>query len=340
MNTKITICILLIAMVIQSQAEVPEDTITVTASRLELPITATLNDLIVIDTQEIETSSALSLFELLQSKSGIDWVRKGGPGQEISMFVRGSGTNQLLVLMDGIEIGSATLGYKALSDINLSQVERIEIVKGPRAAIWGSKAIGGVMQIFSREERAVRLAVGLGSFNERRVNVATGFELKALSGSISVDSFSSDGIDARLDGDADKDGIERDNLNLMTKYRPSSEQEIILRYTASEGVTEYDSAFGDDELLVDNNVLSVNYLVNQANNTYQIQFGRQSDSSITRDDGLALFKFETISESIKYLFDTKQSESWKIGTSLEYLNEDVGNSSTTYNDDQRTTVSG
>lgn len=340
MQSKLISGLLIAGLITPIQAQEANETITVTASRLELPITATLNDVIVIDAEEIVAASATTLFDLLQSKSGIDWVRKGGPGQEISMYVRGSGTNQLLVLLDGVEIGSATLGYKALADINLAQVERIEIVKGPRAAIWGSKAIGGVLQIFSRDEQAVRLSMGLGSFNERTINVATGLQQDDLSISISADSLRSDGIDARFDGDPDEDGIERDNLNLTAKYKTSDNAELSLRYVTTEGLTQYDSFFGDDTLIVDNDMLALNYDFKGANNNHLIQLARQSDSSVTQDDGSTLFVFETISESLKYLFNTKQSDNWTIGTSLEYLNEDVSNSSTTYNSSDRTTTSG
>ena len=317
-----------------------DELITVTASRLALPITATLNDVIVIDAQEIAATSSVTLFELLQAKSGLDWVRKGGPGQEISMYVRGSNVNQLLVLLDGIEIGSATLGYKALADINLAQVERIEIVKGPRAAIWGSKAIGGVLQIFSKDSQSTQLSLGAGSFNERNISLASGVNNDAFSASFSFDSLRSDGIDARFDGDPDKDGIERDNLKLMARYQASNQQALTFRYMGTEGETQYDSFFGDDTLVVDNDLLSINYRLEQSNHSHQFQAGRQTDSSSTLDDGATLFVFETVSDSLKYLFDVKQTEQWTIGASVEYLNEDVSNSSTEYNNDERKTQSG
>ena len=142
---------ILAGTILFSTPSIADERIQVTASRISLPITASLNDVIIIDRDAIEASAATSLFEVLRGQAGLDLVRRGGLGQQFSLFVRGANSNQLLVLIDGVEVGSATLGSKALSDLSLTQVERIELIKGPRAALWGSKAMGGVLQIFTRE---------------------------------------------------------------------------------------------------------------------------------------------------------------------------------------------
>ena len=138
---------LIAGVILSTSANIADERIQVSASRISLPITASLNDVIIIDRDAIQASAATSLFEVLRGQAGLDLVRRGGLGQQVSLFVRGANSNQLLVLIDGVEVGSATLGSKALADLSLSQVERIELIKGPRAALWGSKAMGGVLQI-------------------------------------------------------------------------------------------------------------------------------------------------------------------------------------------------
>src|SRR5213078_3396062 len=87
----------------------------------------------------------LSLGELLERRAGIELRATGGPGQPQGLFIRGAGTAQSLVLVDGMRVGTASI-----ENIPLELIERIEVVKGPLSSVWGSDAIGGVVQIFTR----------------------------------------------------------------------------------------------------------------------------------------------------------------------------------------------
>ncbi|MDR1076719.1 MAG: TonB-dependent vitamin B12 receptor [Xanthomonadaceae bacterium] len=125
------------------------DGVLVTATRTPIAIEDSLLPAQVIDRTEIDRSQATSLPDLLRGRAGIDLASTGGMGQQTSLFMRGTNSGHVLVLIDGIRVGSATTGAAALNDLPIGQVERIEIVRGSRSSLYGSEAIGGVIQIFT-----------------------------------------------------------------------------------------------------------------------------------------------------------------------------------------------
>jgi vitamin B12 transporter len=126
-----------------------EETI-VTATRTPVPVDAVGSPVIVITRNEIERSLASDVSELLQQYAGLEVARTGGPGQQTSLFTRGTDSNHTVVLLDGVRINPGTIGGAALQNIAPESLERIEVVKGPRSALYGTDAIGGVVQLFTR----------------------------------------------------------------------------------------------------------------------------------------------------------------------------------------------
>jgi vitamin B12 transporter len=126
-----------------------EETI-VTATRTPVPVDTVGSPVIVITRNDIERSLASDVSELLQQQAGIEIARTGGPGQQTSLFTRGTESNHTVVLLDGVRINPGTIGGAALQNVSPESLERIEIVKGPRSALYGTDAIGGVVQLFTR----------------------------------------------------------------------------------------------------------------------------------------------------------------------------------------------
>ena len=126
-----------------------EETI-VTATRTPVPLDAVGAPVIVITRNDIERSLATDVSELLQMHAGLEIARNGGPGQTTSLFTRGTESNHTVVLIDGVRINPGTIGGAALQNIAPESLERIEIVKGPRSTLYGTDAIGGVVQLFTR----------------------------------------------------------------------------------------------------------------------------------------------------------------------------------------------
>src|SRR5689334_20055131 len=146
----------------EDAAHQPE--IIVTATRVAQTVDATLAGVSIIEREQIDASGAPDLLELLRLQPGVELARTGGSGQQTSVFLRGSNPNHVLVLVDGVRVASANTGAFAWEQLPLDAVERVEIVRGPRASYWGSDAIGGVIQIFTRKLTGPRLSARYGSY--------------------------------------------------------------------------------------------------------------------------------------------------------------------------------
>ncbi|MEO8159889.1 MAG: TonB-dependent receptor [Arenimonas sp.] len=149
--------------------------VVVTANRAPLPLDRTLAAVTVLDREDIERSQAPDLLSLLARQPGIDVARTGGPGQASTVFVRGANSGHALVLVDGVRINPATQGAPDFAHLPLGQIERIEIVRGPRAALWGSDAIGGVIQVFTRDPSKAFFEIHAGSYGRAGASAGAGF---------------------------------------------------------------------------------------------------------------------------------------------------------------------
>lgn len=150
------------------------DTVIVTATRTAQTADQSLAAVTVITREQIERTQPATLVDLLRTQSGIHISRNGGPGMSTSVFMRGTNNKHTLVLIDGVRAASATLGQFAWHTLSPQQIERIEIVRGPRASLYGSDTIGGVIQIFTRSHSQPSVLVGAGSDQSYRIEAGTG----------------------------------------------------------------------------------------------------------------------------------------------------------------------
>src|SRR5262245_56161192 len=150
------------------------DTLIITATRTRVAADEVLVPVIVIDRATIERSGALDLADLLRFQACIEISRNGGPGSTTSVFTRGTDSNHTLVLMDGVPINPGTIGGAGIQDIAPDLIERVEIVKGPRSSLYGSEAVGGVINIITRTPGTVSAEVGAGRYDQREMHVAGG----------------------------------------------------------------------------------------------------------------------------------------------------------------------
>ena len=126
----------------------------VTATRTAITVDDALSSVTVITRADIERLQPASVLDLLTGLPGVTFASSGGLGQQSSLFLRGTNSTHTLVLIDGMRIGSVTAGLASLEQIPVEQIERIEIVRGPRSSLYGADAIGGVIQIFTRHGHA------------------------------------------------------------------------------------------------------------------------------------------------------------------------------------------
>jgi vitamin B12 transporter len=231
--------------------------VVVTATRTATTSDASLAAVEVIDRDEIERSQARSLQDLLRGRAGIDLSNQGGLGKVSTLFLRGTESDHTLFLVDGVRVGSATSGLTALQDLPLELVERIEIVRGPRSSLYGSEAIGGVIQVFTRGARkGVRTRFHAGAGSHRLREIGAGVDIGGARAWFGVDAShqSSDGIDAcrgigaplfagcGMDApDPDRDGYENHALSLRAGFDAGNGWRGDARVLRSEGLNEYDA---------------------------------------------------------------------------------------------------
>src|SRR4051812_39559286 len=150
----------------------PFEPVVVTAARTVTEPPPTLREAVVVTRDELDAAGPITFAEALQRYAGVEIRSTGGPGQPTGIFLRGAGSAQTLVLIDGLRVGSASSGTTAIEAIPLEMIERIEVVKGPMSSVYGSDAIGGVVQGFTRGGSVPHLyrAMGYGSDNDRRLS--------------------------------------------------------------------------------------------------------------------------------------------------------------------------
>lgn len=203
-----------------SVAVAADEKIVITANPYSQSTDEIMSTVSIITRTDIERIQPKSIAQLLQTTAGVDIASNGGPGQNTSVFVRGTNSTHTLFLVDGVRIDTVTgSGGAVVSDIPTYQIERIEIVKGPRAAMYGSDAVGAVIQIFTRdlEGGEFQAALEYGSNNYIFAGLTAGISHGNGATTISVSKESTDGYDVTKNDftvDDDKDAYERLNLSL------------------------------------------------------------------------------------------------------------------------------
>jgi vitamin B12 transporter len=257
MNRQLPLAGLLGLAALGAQAQAPAafpptrfDPVLVTATR-SLAAIPTLRDAVVITREELEAAGALTLGEVLQRRAGVELRATGGAGQPQGIFIRGAGTGQTLVLIDGMRAGSATVGTTAIEHLPIEMIERIEVVKGPLSSLYGSEAMGGVVQVFTRGKAVPHLfgSAAYGTDNDGRL--AAGFT--TIEGQSAM-SFSAGGrkVDApsattsrAFCHDPDRDPYENAFLTMRASTRLWQGETVAIEAFGSRGRTDFDACRPD-----------------------------------------------------------------------------------------------
>ena len=151
------------AVAAQADASANAETqeVIITANRLNQPLGEAMAAATVFTLDDIEASQAESLFELLAGAPGIQMARTGGQGTQTSLFMRGTNSDHTLILIDGVKANTASEGFARLENIPVTQIQRIEVVRGPQSSLYGADAIGGVIQIFTKQAELGNADTGL-----------------------------------------------------------------------------------------------------------------------------------------------------------------------------------
>jgi len=209
------------------------DTVVVSATRSEQPITDVVADVTVVDRSQIERAGASSVADVLARVPGVMVTRNGGSASTTSVYLRGAEGRFTAVFIDGVRIDSQSTGGATWNAIPLAQVDRIEVLRGPAAAIYGSDALAGVVQIFTRQGEEgffPSLRVGVATHNTRELGVALRGGAGSVDYALGLSGERSDGFNARPAGNPDRDGYRTESFSgrLGWKVAPGHRLEATL----------------------------------------------------------------------------------------------------------------
>ncbi len=242
---------LCLSLSLLSAAWAQSDAVVITGSREPLAPDRLVADVVVVDAATIATTTADSLAELLRREAGVEVSRTGGPGQSTGIFIRGATSQQTVVLIDGVRVGSATLGSTALESVGLGDIDHIEILRGPGSSIYGADAVGGVVQIFTRRGAPglrVDGHVGVGGYgsSDDALGVSGGHGLFDFGASLAHESSRS--VSALRPGDPygnynpDGDGYALDTSQAHLGLTPVPGQHLGLSLIGTRLDAQYDSS--------------------------------------------------------------------------------------------------
>ena len=244
-----------------------------------------------------------SLAELLQRQPGVEITSNGGPGSTSGAFLRGANRGQTLVLIDGLRVGSSSVGATSLEAIPLEQIERIEILRGPASSLYGADAIGGVIQVFTRQAQGstFRPSASSGYGTHTTSNVAAGLQgaLGPLRFSVHAAGTRSDGFNAIANPrnfaySEDRDGYTSENMGLNATLPWMQHQEIAVYYLRNRLNNQFDGGSAFDDRTVTTletwSVVSRNKLAQPW--TSIVTIGESSDDSVSQSE-FADFPYKT-----------------------------------------------
>lgn len=272
--------------------ETVEPEVVVTATRQPQRANALLADVTVLERRDIELAGQTTLPELLAQQRGVQLSSNGGAGASSSIFIRGANSDHTLVLIDGMRVNSATTGTTTLENIPLAEIDHIEILRGPASALYGSEAIGGVIQIFTRKGEGkphFDAFAGYGTYNAREIDAGYGGSNEGLSYSLRAGVFSTDGFSATNSPVAfgynpDKDGFLQRHANASLSYKLGALDEVGAQFLYSGGYNQYDNGAGTfDDLINKRLTTSQVYLKHGFTEIWSSTFklGKSVDDSVT-----------------------------------------------------------
>lgn len=293
------------AFSVHASEEADLGAVVVTATRQPTRINEQLTDVTVIEREAIEQAGATTLPELLSRQAGMQVVSNGGLGKASSIFMRGTNAGHTLLLVDGIPLGSVTQGSPSFTNLPLSQIERIEILRGPASSLYGSDAIGGVIQIFTKQGAGPlrpEAFAGAGSYGTWETQAGLSGGTDSWSYSLRASHLKTDGINVASDPvrfgsnyNADNDPYRNTSWSGRVAFRPTTGHEIGATLLTADSTNHYDGAKAPiDSYSNDTSRAWTAYSRNQLAQvwTSTLRYGESKDDSENFAPGRSLFATE------------------------------------------------
>ena len=329
-----------IAIPASAATEESLEPVIVTATRTARTADETLASVSVITRKDIERLQAQSLQDLLRNEAGFSVTNNGGAGKNSSVFIRGTESDHVLVLIDGIKVGSASTGSTAFQNLNIDQIERIEIVRGPRSSLYGSEAIGGVIQIFTRKgskKTTPDFSISAGKYNTKKVSVGVSGGGNRSWYNIGFSGFNTTGFNSCTGKpfpvgagcftiEPDKDSYRSQSGSLRTGYRFDNNLVADFTFTRTQGSVEFDGDFQNEGDIVQQ-VAGGSLKYSPTDNWHTtLAVGRSNDESDNFKDGLYSSTFDTERDSVSFQNDISLSQEQLLTLGLDYIKDKISSS--------------
>lgn len=311
--------------------------VVVTATRTAQPLTDVLADVSLVDRETIERSGASSVADVLAQLPGVEFTRTGGPATPTSLYLRGGETRHTLLMIDGVRVDRQSTDGAAWQALPLAQIERIEVLRGPAAAIYGADAIGGVVQIITRKGEGAyspTLSMGVGSHGTRNLNAGISGAQGMWDYALGLGRETSTGFNSQPTANPDKDGYRRTAGSARLGLQINGDHRLEATWLGSDSNSGYDGFTPalDDRAMQKLGTLGM---------SWQARWSDAWRTRVAATQGTDRYE----STPLAYLSETKVStwlwhNEWKLGihqltAALERREDRLNNASTTPTDTQR-----
>ncbi|MDF2447067.1 MAG: Outer rane vitamin receptor BtuB [Moraxellaceae bacterium] len=299
--------------------------VVVTATRLP-DIAAPIPNSTVITREEIATRQTVTLADLLQQEAGLVVLGTGGPLTSSAVFLRGAASKQVLVLIDGVRVNDANQGLFDLSLLRADDIERIEIARGAYSSQYGSDAIGGVIQVFTRRSAKAEVSARTGSFNTHELNAGARLGDARNGVSLRVGLLDTDGFSATASNyfapDPDKDGGQMKTAQLSGQATFGERVNASFSTSWKEGRTEFDSGLNEQDVGLASTRLEHDILDNWTQ-TLQLGWLRNTLATDGRDDPFGAYYsgFNTQRDSASWLHRIEWTKGWTLVAGTDVSDE-------------------
>jgi vitamin B12 transporter len=336
-------------------AERGTEEIVTTATRVAQPLSEVIGSVSVITREDIQRRMVHSVQDLLRGEAGISVINHGGLGKLSNVFMRGADAEQVLVLIDGVRVGSATSGTTAFELLPVDQIERIEIVRGPRSSLYGSDAVGGVIQIFTRRGAGPAFGLSAGSHETYETNASFGATTENTWFSVSGGRIQTEGYNS-CDGapfppgggcftrEPDRDGYDNTSGSARAGYRWDERGEIEASALYARGNTEFDGSFSNETDFVER-VLSLrgNFAPSDALNlSFAVGESRDEQQSLYDDPRVSggarpTTVFDTVRRHASLQADLSFAAAQLLTVGADYVDDEVA-STTAFDETSRDNI--
>lgn len=314
--------------------------VVVTAERGPQALADTIPQTSLFDPQDIADTTATDLPGLLQLAPGAQISRTGGPGSTASLYLRGASSTQSLILIDGVRVDSVSLGTAQIAQIPLDQVDHVEVVNGNVSALYGSGAIGGVVQVFTKDggdhPPRFNFSVGYGSYHTQTQQVGANGALDTdgrTTFNISLARSKDDGFSALNPREApnanpNANGYLNESISASLRHKFTDKWDAGVRYLQSNGNNSYDNAYGEPTDL-NNLYTKVRQLSAFANGkltdwwTTHFIVAQGDDRSVSNTNGLYNGRFDTDNRQYTWQNDFALAAQQKLQVGYEHLDQSL-----------------